>query len=339
MNSRVLVSLARNASSTAAVAANMQTAASVAKDVKILLEDSSCLVIHKPHNMVSVPGARMRIHQPRSTQWENVVEYSMKDVWDDKDKSAVKQVLIGLHRVKSVPRKEARFHTYVERVLQVRDASLRDKLWQMLYKKDLEMHTIPFLDIPPALISAYDVAKEITRGPVWVVHRLDMETSGVVVFAKTEESAANLCAQFATRRVEKKYLAEVTGKVRNSLTWISNCIRPDWENRPYQVIDDDGGKACETEVKILEVRREHGEDAHTTLVQLSPKTGRTHQLRVHMAHVGHSILGDSLYASSEIYAASPNLRLHAHSLQFDHPISGSRVECVSDECSFASTKH
>jgi tRNA pseudouridine32 synthase/23S rRNA pseudouridine746 synthase len=80
--------------------------------------------------------------------------------------------------------------------------------------------------------------------------------------------------------------------------------------------------------------REAAEDAHSTVVELEPLTGRTHQLRVHLAHAGHAILGDSLYAPPHVYAASPYLRLHAQRLQFSHPVTGQTVVCSSPDCVF-----
>jgi len=237
----------------------------------------------------------------------------------------------SLRFLENIPRKEKLLYKYLERTMKVSDTELQQRIWNMLYTKDCLLWQPKLENIPPALVSAYDVARHASGGgPVFAVHRLDMETSGVLLFAKTEEASANLAAQFASRLTKKKYLAEVTGQVSPSLQRISHKIRADLTNRPWQVVDAVAGKESETLLHVLERRPAN----NSTVVQLNPVTGRTHQLRVHMAHEGHAAIGDSLYAPPDVYAQSKYLHLHAQSLQFQHPHTSEVITVTSDECLF-----
>ena len=153
------------------------------------------------------------------------------------------------------------------------------------------------------------------------MHRLDQPTSGIILFAKTKNAASSLSKQFRERLMSKKYISEVSGKVSPTITEIDTKLRPDYDNRPYQVIDEVNGKPCHTLVKILSFN----ENRNSTLLELVPLTGRTHQLRMHMLAVGHPILGDRLYGNmSKSIGDGENdvltrLALHASSLSFTHP--------------------
>ena len=158
------------------------------------------------------------------------------------------------------------------------------------------------------------------------VHRLDMSTSGILLMARSAELHRKLSIAFANREVEKRYIAVVDGKVIENLpdnpaeTWqlIDKPIATDWINRPLQKIDASEGKASQTRYRVLRY-----DDAHdTTRLELAPVTGRTHQLRVHLQSIGHSILGDHLYASPEVQAKSARLLLHASELHLAHPVTG-----------------
>jgi tRNA pseudouridine32 synthase/23S rRNA pseudouridine746 synthase len=154
---------------------------------------------------------------------------------------------------------------------------------------------------------------------VYDVHRLDMDTSGVLVMALRRKAEASLKAQFEAHGVRKAYLARVAGqppdrgRVTLPLSRLGGLP-------PRNEVDPDQGKPAHTDYRVL-VR-----DDDACLVLLEPRTGRSHQLRVHMATIGHPILGDRLYAPPDLAAASPRLLLHAWRLALDHPYSGRRLQ-------------
>ncbi len=158
------------------------------------------------------------------------------------------------------------------------------------------------------------------------VHRLDMSTSGILLMARSAELHRHLSIAFANREVEKRYVAVVDGQVAGNApdspdyAWqlIDKPIATDWINRPLQKIDALKGKASQTRYKVMS----YDETADTTRLELAPVTGRTHQLRVHLQSMGHSILGDHLYASPEVQAKSARLLLHASELHLAHPVTG-----------------
>lgn len=144
------------------------------------------------------------------------------------------------------------------------------------------------------------------------VHRLDMDTSGLIAFALSREATSSLGRQFQNRTVRKLYLAWVDGELSEGGV-VDAPLRCDWENRPRQMVDFRQGKRAVTLYKPLL------EKASRTLVALAPLTGRSHQLRVHMALKGHPILGDRFYAHERAAAASERLLLHSSFLEFEHP--------------------
>ena len=152
-----------------------------------------------------------------------------------------------------------------------------------------------------------------------VVHRLDQATSGLVLMARDPEMQRRLGRAFELREMHKRYQAIVAGQMATPETgaWaeINLPIAADWERRPLRVIDPVQGKPSQTRWRVLE----HDGVASTTRIELEPVTGRTHQLRVHLAAVGHAILGDALYADSATHAQAPRLLLHACWLAFEHP--------------------
>lgn len=158
----------------------------------------------------------------------------------------------------------------------------------------------------------------LATGPL-VVHRLDLETSGLLLAAKSEWSYAALQAQFARREVDKRYIAWLAGDVRGERGVIELPLRVDLDDRPRQIVDAEHGKTAVTEWTVL--AREGGR----TRVAFVPRTGRTHQLRVHAAvGLGAPIVGDRLYG-----AAGERLLLHAERLQFVHPRTGQRITACS----------
>ena len=160
-----------------------------------------------------------------------------------------------------------------------------------------------------------------------VVHRLDMATSGLLLMARTPEVQRALSQAFADRQVEKRYQAIVQGCVaapESQGGWgdIELPIAADWERRPLRVIDHERGKPSHTRWRLLA----SDTTAQTSRLELSPITGRTHQLRLHLAAIGHAILGDALYADASVQARAPRLLLHATRLAFAHPLSGAWVQ-------------
>ena len=157
-----------------------------------------------------------------------------------------------------------------------------------------------------------------------VVHRLDMATSGVIVLARGLEMQRALGAAFADRRVDKRYEAIVDGWPDADSGEIDLPLGADWPNRPRQQVDPVAGKPSLTRYQVI--RREP--EQHQSVVELLPVTGRSHQLRVHLASLGHPILGDELYGAHTL-ERTPRLMLHAAKIGFVHPSTGEAVEFVS----------
>jgi len=150
-----------------------------------------------------------------------------------------------------------------------------------------------------------------------VVHRLDMATSGLMLFARGIEAQRNLSRAFAQREVHKRYVAVVHGALHAEQGEIDLPLIADWPNRPLQKVDHAHGKASLTRWRVI------GSDAaDRTRLELEPVTGRAHQLRVHLLAIGHPIIGDALYAPAEVLAGADRLLLHATRLQFAHPLGG-----------------
>lgn len=155
-----------------------------------------------------------------------------------------------------------------------------------------------------------------------VVHRLDMATSGLLVLARGREIERRLSIAFQQRGVDKEYLAVVAGRPRQDAGEIELPLIADWPHRPRQKVDFDRGKPSLTRFRVV-----GAEPDGRARLALTPVTGRTHQLRVHLAAIGHPILGDELYAPPE--AAAPRLLLHASRLGLSHPLTGERLEFTS----------
>lgn len=148
-----------------------------------------------------------------------------------------------------------------------------------------------------------------------LVHRLDMDTSGVIVFARTPAAQRHLGLQFEKRMMKKSYLALVWGQVDGKEGVIDLPLIVDWPNRPLQKVCHETGRAAVTEWKVLR------HDETSTRMRLFPQTGRSHQLRVHMRELGHPILGDPFYATGPA-RDFPRLMLHAETLRLRHPDGG-----------------
>jgi len=146
-----------------------------------------------------------------------------------------------------------------------------------------------------------------------IVHRLDLDTSGIMVIPLNKATHSHISRQFQERKVEKSYYAVVYGEVETDRGEIDLPIAPDWSNRPKQKICHKRGKQALTRYEVLARR-----DDRTRLL-LKPVTGRSHQLRIHMRELGHPILGCDMYAHPQALAMSERLMLHAATLAFTHP--------------------
>ena len=166
-------------------------------------------------------------------------------------------------------------------------------------------------DLADCLLSRLEAAFPTVR----LVHRLDRDTSGVMVFGLTAHAQRHLGAQFEARKTKKTYVALVAGRLEPKSGEVDLPLIVDWPNRPRQMVDHENGKPAQTDWRVQ--RYGDGE----TRVRLMPKTGRSHQLRVHMLALGHPILGDPFYAESEA-RNHPRLMLHSEELRLLHPDGG-----------------
>ena len=193
-----------------------------------------------------------------------------------------------------------------------------DDDWMTIVRKPAGMLTVPGKLLDDSVETRYRRRSDVS-GPV-VVHRLDQETSGLVVLAKNKEAHKLLQDLFASREVKKTYIALLQGYVMSDEGLIDLPLRPDVDDRPRQRVDNELGKPATTHYRVLE--RQHG----STRVALQPFTGRTHQLRVHCSHplgLNAPIVGDMLYGT-----AASRLMLHAARLQFTHPFTGQEIEII-----------
>ena len=159
-----------------------------------------------------------------------------------------------------------------------------------------------------------------------IVHRLDMPTSGIIVLARSAQVHKQLSQQFQQRKIAKQYIAVVHGLMENQSGEIDLPLITDWPNRPKQKVDYDSGKPSLTHFKVLELNKNES----TTRVRLTPITGRSHQLRVHLLSIGHRIVGDELYGSTDqLNKGYSRLLLHANKIEFTHPTTN---EVISFDC-------
>ena len=159
-----------------------------------------------------------------------------------------------------------------------------------------------------------------------LVHRLDRDTSGVMIFALTAHAQRHLGLQFEKRQTKKTYVARVAGRITEKTGTVDLPLIVDWPNRPKQMVDHENGKQAVTDWRVM-----RGDDRETR-VRLMPRTGRSHQLRVHMLAIGHPILGDPFYATGAD-ADYPRLMLHSETLQFRHPDGGKGMR-ITAKCPF-----
>lgn len=156
-----------------------------------------------------------------------------------------------------------------------------------------------------------------------VVHRLDMDTSGIMLFALNKAAQSHISRQFQQRTTSKSYLARVLGCPAQDTGSVELPLICDWPNRPLQKVDHQLGKPSLTHWKVL------SSDGDSSLVELTPVTGRSHQLRVHMQQIGHPILGDRFYGQPIAHSIAERLQLHAHELEIIHPRTEQGIKFVA----------
>lgn len=311
---------------------------------RVLYVDDAIIVFDKEAGMPSVPtrettvvvqgkgvttASGVEMPRKRSAQWGDAVRNASLN----SKENSVKRIFESLKDpLEALPRREGSFKQHVGRVAKVgANSDVLAQVWEDVVLEDTKLrYPQGFIDgVPDDSLSAAAVVSELVGKQIYVVHRLDMDTSGIIMFAKDSSACNTLNEQFRLKTIDKKYLAEVHGQWDDTICSIDLKIRPDLDNRPSQVVDPIDGKQCETSVNVLAYKKE------TTILELRPVTGRTHQLRVHTSALGHPILGDTLYASDMIRDLSPDgLRLHAQEIAFNHPVTGERIKLESISCPF-----
>ena len=176
------------------------------------------------------------------------------------------------------------------------------------------------LSVPGRIVKDCVLNRMLVDYPdVRTFHRLDLDTSGLMMLALYQKATSDLNRQFRERTIQKEYIALVHGMLDKEEGEIDLPIRPDPDNRPLQVVDLESGKASLTRYQVMDAAEGYSR------VKLMPVTGRSHQLRLHLSAIGHPILGCDLYAHEEAFKARDRLSLHASKIQFDHPETKERV--------------
>lgn len=197
-------------------------------------------------------------------------------------------------------------------------------------------HQVLLVDKPSGLLSVPGKGEDLTDCLIarvqrvfpdaLLVHRLDRDTSGVMIFALTPHAQRHLGLQFENRQTKKTYVARVWGEMADKTGTVDLPLIVDWPNRPLQMVDHENGRSAVTDWRVVRV------GGGETRVRLMPKTGRSHQLRVHMLALGHPILGDPFYATGPA-RDHPRLMLHSETLQFRHPDGGQGMR-ITAPCPF-----
>lgn len=159
-----------------------------------------------------------------------------------------------------------------------------------------------------------------------IVHRLDMDTSGVMVVPLNKMAHRSISKQFQDRTTSKRYEAVVYGDFKQDNGEINESLIADKDNPPRQKVDNENGKPSKTLFTVIK------REGNFTKLSLTPVTGRSHQLRVHLLSLGFPIVGDSLYSTDEVFEAADRLQLHSCMLSFKHPITKEQMvfECKAD---------
>ena len=341
--------------------------------LSIIFEDAHIIAVNKPPNMFSVPVKSTENEQRsprRFEQWAAAVRNATHFTAN----AFLISCIESLKNCTNIPRKERAFKDYMARTFKGLPAAEAEALWTAVCQSDAALHGVPLESIPPEKRSVYEILQS-RRGEgtgnfsrtLYVVHRLDCETSGVLVFAKTATAASEMCRQFRCKETKKLYLAEVTRCPAKRVGVLDLPLEPhpDPAMKPRYVASSSGSQSAKdarTLIKTLRtttteapIAEDHAEeeipfsfredqeickerffgdelDPHmmpSTFLMLEPVTGRSHQLRVHMQAIGCSILGDSLYAPPDVASVVPRLALHAYKLRFSHPTSGDTMELTA----------
>lgn len=200
-----------------------------------------------------------------------------------------------------------------------------------------EDEDILIVDKPAGLLSVHGKTLKVSllsrlekaNPTVKLIHRLDMDTSGLLIFAKNAAAQTNISKQFIERLPQKRYQARVFGSWGEvgSTGKISVPVRYEPTIKPRHIVDLDWHKNALTHYEVLAHEDCNGQQV--TRVALKPVTGRSHQLRVHMIHVGHVIIGDPIYAEGAALSIAPRLNLHAEQLRLKHPTLGAWMDWES----------
>eukprot|EP00605_Chrysophyceae_sp_TOSAG23-4_P002265 GSChrysophyteH1.ASY1.ANO1.2509.1 assembled CDS len=303
--------------------------------IAILYEDDDLIAVNKPANMLSVPGnTSVEKRSPRQTEWLSSISHAAAaaSIDDDACTSSARAILqlFADNGKGNVPRKEKQFKSYIQRNHRTISAaiggdftscseSLLARLWDMVSEAD---------------DSLYRKAYEHCRKRMYVVHRLDQATSGVLLFAKSQPVAGHLSKQFREHnsdRVRKRYLAELLG------AYSYHAGMQDFPNVTAAPARTDHAKQSITWARVVSrsevdcIIEGKVQKVPTTVMDLLPITGRTHQLRIHCACLlKHPILGDDLYSNSLGHTARVDrLALHAYSLSVEHPTTGRKLNLIA----------
>lgn len=203
----------------------------------IIYEDDFIVAVNKPANVLTVPGKDLSITEfiPRNQKWTDSVLCVINDGNLNEHHRSVLERMVSQS---SMPRGKTKFLSYFQRLSKIDDESELNELWTKIEKVDFSMHfSLPAKNKEEHLVSMCEVLEDKYNQKLFHIHRLDQETSGLVIFAKTELAASLFCKLFHDRKVCKRYIAKVHGKVSCSLSRIDIPIRSDLENRPMQVND------------------------------------------------------------------------------------------------------
>lgn len=311
--------------------------------INLLYNDEHMIILDKPANMLSVPG---KPGNPIEYQYfmNTINSNNLKDrkkkrfeEWIDAIKEAKShceknnvsnEIILTMDQIlqhESIPRKKRLFDSFVYRNCKLprneRSTVLIDTVWNHIVTSDSKLNRQSIDCIPFEYVGVTHLAEKYFGQRLFSVHRLDKETSGLLILAKTDIASSDLCKQFRLRKISKKYVAKVQGIVEREFSEILIPMRPDLHNKPKSIVDMIHGKDTITLVKVLETNK----SKNTSLVQLSPITGRTHQLRVVMDHIGHPIIGDSIYGNEQSKSSASRMCLHAYQVKLRHPVKMNEI--------------
>lgn len=188
--------------------------------------------------------------------------------------------------------------------------------WLMVINKPARLLSVPGRTLADSLIQRVNRFFPEAR----IVHRLDFDTSGLIVLARDSHTHRHLSTQFRERRVEKRYVALCRGRMTAATGWIHKPLCTDWPYRPKQKVDWQDGKPAITQWHLLACSHQYSR------LWLRPLTGRSHQLRLHLASIGFPILGDPFYETCPRPSEARRLMLHAAQLAFAHPFFGTPLK-------------